>query len=134
MTLRAFRVGAAAWVFTGVLHDVLELVLTRDPGVEAAMRKASVVQIGPLTLEPTLLTSGVSLAMGAAMILVGILLWMIGDLLHDEPGRLARFAAVALVGSVAVLLLAVLHLLGPPLITFTVASIAFAVAVVRAHS
>ncbi len=129
MMLRAFRVGAAAWVFTGVLHDVLELALARDPGVEAALREASSIEIGALSLKPALLTSGVSLAMGVAMILVGVLLWMLGDLLRDAPEKLARFAIVALVGSAAVLVLAVLHLLGPPILTFTVATIAFAVTV-----
>lgn len=132
MRLVAYRVGAAAWVFTGVVHDILEFALSGDADVEAAMQ-ASTIEMGPISLQQALLARGVSLAMGAAMIVVGVLLWMIGDLLRDAPESLSRFVTAALAGSVAVLALSVAYVPGPPLVTFTVATAAFSVALVRAR-
>lgn len=50
MHLTAFGVGAAAWMFTGAVHDVLESVLPGDPELNAAMR-ASHIQVGPISLQ-----------------------------------------------------------------------------------
>ncbi|MBZ2198549.1 LIC_13387 family protein [Occultella gossypii] len=127
MRWTAFRVGAIAWVFTGVAHDILEFVLPVDPELTAAMR-ASNIQVGPATLNAELLNRGVSLAMGLTMIVVGVLLWMIADLVRSGPERGLRFGVVALVSSAALLAVAVVLIPGPPLVTFTVATIAFAVA------
>lgn len=127
MQLTAFRVGAAAWVVTGLGHDVLEFVLPGDPELNAAMR-ASVIEVGPVSLNAESLNRGVSLAMGLAMILVGVLLWMIVRAFQTDPVRVRPFGIVALVGTVLALGLAVLWVPGPPLLTFSVATVAFVVA------
>lgn len=127
MRLTAFRVGAAAWVVTGLAHDVLEFALPADPELSAAMR-ASDIQVGPVSLDAELLNRGVSLAMGLAMIVVGVLLWMIARTFRTDPERVRPFGIVALGGSVLALGLAVLFVPGPPLLTFTVATVAFVVA------
>lgn len=57
MNLTAFRVGAAAWMFTGVVHDILELVLPADPELDAAMRATS-LELGPVSLQADLLNRG----------------------------------------------------------------------------
>ncbi|MFD2792406.1 hypothetical protein ACFS27_02475 [Promicromonospora vindobonensis] len=127
MNLTAFRVGAAAWMFTGVVHDILELVLQADPELDAAMR-ATFIEIGPISLQADLLNRGVSLSMGLAMFVVGLLLWMIATAL-EAPSRWMRpFGVVALASSAAALGLAVVFVPGPPLVTFAVATVAFAVA------
>ncbi|WP_427891683.1 LIC_13387 family protein [Kribbella sp. GL6] len=127
MQLTAFRVGAVAWTFTGVAHDVLEFALSADPQLTAAMR-ASSVEVGPVHLNAESLHRGVSLAMGLAMIVVGILLWMISEVLRDNLDRLRRFGRVALLSSILALGLAVVWVPGPPLVTFTVATAAFTAA------
>jgi hypothetical protein len=127
MQLTAFRVGSAAWMFTGVAHDILEFVLPGDPELTAAMR-ASDIRVGPVSLNADLLSRGVSLSMGLAMIVVGVLLWMIARSFRTDPDRARSFGIVALVGSVLALGLAVVWVPGPPLVTFTVATIAFIIA------
>ena len=127
MNLTAFRVGAAAWMFTGVVHDILELVLPADPELDAAMRATS-LELGPVSLQADLLNRGMSLSMGLAMLVVGLLLWMIAEALEAPSHRMRTFGVVALVSSAAALALAVVFVPGPPLVTFTVATVAFAVA------
>lgn len=127
MQLTAFRVGAAAWMFMGVVHDILELVLPGDPELTAALR-ASSLEVGPFSLDADLLSRGVSLSMGLAMVVAGVLLWMIAGAFRTEPGRARPFGIVAVVGTVLTLGLAVVWVPGPPLATFTVAAVAFVVA------
>lgn len=129
MQLTAFRVGAAAWVVTGLVHDVLEFVLPGDPELNAAMR-ASVIEVGPVSLDAELLNRGMSLSMGLAMMVVGVLLWMIARVFQTNPERARPFGIVALVGTVLTLALAVVCVPGPPLLTFSVATIALIVALV----
>lgn len=66
--------------------------------------------------------------MGLAMLVVGLLLWMIAATLEAPSHRMRTFGVVALVSSAAALALAVVFVPGPPLVTFTVATVAFAVA------
>lgn len=127
MNPAAFRVGAAAWVVTGVGHGVLEFVLRGDPELNAAMRESR-IEVGPVRLDAESLNRGVSLAMSLAMVFVGVLLWMIADLLRSDPDRLRPFGIVALGASILALGLAVWWVPGPPLVTFAVATVAFAAA------
>ncbi|WP_120522427.1 LIC_13387 family protein [Arthrobacter celericrescens] len=133
MQLTAFRVGAGAWMFTGVVHDILDLALPGDPELGAAMR-ASHVQLGPISLQAESLTQGISLAMGLAMFVVGLLLWMLARLLKATPDRMLPFGIVALAASIAALGLAALFIPGPPLVTFAIATAAFTIALIRKPS
>jgi hypothetical protein len=117
-------------MFTGVVHDVLEFVLPGDPELNAAMR-ASHIQVGPISLQAESLNRGVSLAMGLAMFVVGLLLWMIARLLKATPDGMQAFGIVALASSIVALGLAVLLVPGPPLMTFAVATVAFTIALIR---
>ena len=125
----AFRVGAIAWAFTGVAHSILEFVLPRDLDMTAVMRSSD-SQVGPVTLNAELLNRGVSLSMGLAMILVGVLLWMVADLLRGEADVTRRFGVVSLAGSAVLAAVAALFVPGPPLVMFIVATIAFALALI----
>ncbi|MFD0556453.1 hypothetical protein ACFQ3B_05275 [Stackebrandtia endophytica] len=129
MRWTAFRIGAIAWIFTGIVHDILEFVLPGDPELTALMRTSD-MEIGPVTLNSEQLIRGVSLGMGLAMATVGVLLWMMVDLLRERPNMARRFGIVAVVASAALLAVAVLFVPGPPLVTFSVATIAFALALV----
>jgi len=133
MQLTAFRVGAAAWMFTGVVHDILDLALPGDPELSAAMR-ASHIQLGPISLQAESLTQGISLSMGLAMFVVGLLLWMLAELLKAAPERMLPFGIVALAASFVALCLAALLIPGPPLVTFAIATAAFTIALVRRPS
>lgn len=130
MQLTAFRVGAAAWMSTGVVHDILDLALPGDPELSAAMR-ASHVELGPISLQAESLTQGISLSMGLAMFVVGLLLWMLAGLLKATPGRMLPFGLVALGSSIVAFCLAALLIPGPPLVTFAIATAAFTIALVR---
>jgi hypothetical protein len=127
MNETAFRVGAVTWTVTGLGHSILHFVLPGDPELSAAMR-ASEIQIGPVKLDVESLNQGISLAMALAMIFAGALLWMIADVLRNDPDRLHRFGIVALVATVLALGIAVVWIPGPPLVTFAVATIAFGAA------
>ena len=130
MRLAAFRTGAAAWIFTGLVHDILELTLSGDPGLNEAMR-ASEIRVGPFSLDAEMLNRGVSLSMGWAMITVGVLLWMIASSFKNERERLRPFGIAALAASVGTLALAAVLIPGPPLVTFTVAVVAFIAALAK---
>lgn len=125
MRLTAGKVGAGAWMFTGLVHNVLSLILPDDPVLAEALR-ASALQVGPFSLNSASLHQGISLAMGLAMFVVGLLLWMIIRALPAE--KLRPFGIVALAASLAALGLAIAMIPGPPVITFTVASAAFVIA------
>lgn len=125
MNVTAIKVGAGAWMFTGLVHNLLSLVLPEDPVLAEAMQ-ASTLQVGPISLNSASLHRGISLEMGMAMIVVGLLLWMITRAVPAE--RLRPYGIVALVASLAALGLAIAMIPGPPVITFSVASVAFVVA------
>lgn len=119
----AFRVGAVTWTVTGVGHTVLGFFLPSDPELDAVMR-GSEIEIGPLQLDAESLHRGVSLIMGLAVIVVGALLWMIADTLRTAPDRLRPYGIVALVATLLALAIAAVWIPGPPLVTFSVATIA----------
>lgn len=127
MNATAFRVGAITWVVTGAGHTVLSFFLPSDPELDAVMRESQ-IQIGPLQLNAESLHRGVSLVMGLAVIVVGALLWMIANTLRTTPDRLRPFGVVALVATVLALAIAALWVPGPPLVTFSIATIAFCTA------
>jgi len=127
MNATAFRVGAVTWTVTGVGHTVLSFFLPSDPELDAVMR-ASQFEIGLLQLNAESLHRGVSLVMGLAVIVVGALLWMIADTLRTAPDRLRPYGIVALIATLLALAIAALWVPGPPLVTFSVATIAFCAA------
>lgn len=127
MQLTAMRVGAAAWIFTGFVHDVLEFALPGDPELNEIMRD-SVIEMGPISMNAESVNRGVSLAMGFAMIVVGLLLLMITQALKTQAQHLRPFGVVALIATACTLALAVALIPGPPVATFAVAVVAFIVA------
>lgn len=127
MNTTAIKVGAGAWMFTGLVHNILSVILPDDPALGEALR-ASVLQVGPFSLNSASLHQGISLAMGLAMFVVGLLVWMITRAVPAD--RLRPFGIVALVASLAALGLAIAMIPGPPVITFSVASVAFVIALV----
>jgi hypothetical protein len=129
MRATAFRVGAAAWMFTGAVHSVLDVVLRGEAVLDAQVREA-VIQLGPIALNEQRLNQGVSLTMGLAMVAVGLLLWMIAGLVRSGKGPMTSFGVVALVASLLALTIAVVLIPGPPVLTLSVASVAFVVALV----
>jgi hypothetical protein len=66
--------------------------------------------------------------MGLAMVVVGLLLWMVARAFRTEPQRARPFGIVALISTVLALGLAVIWVPGPPVVTFTVGTVAFVVA------
>ncbi|MFJ8078946.1 hypothetical protein ACIQ7Q_34690 [Streptomyces sp. NPDC096176] len=128
-----FRIGAWCWIVTGVGHLAGETLTSLAPDAEAQRMNDLMRGYDPLTIlgvSPSQyqLTLGMSLIMSLALVTTGVLLLLIARLTADAPGRARTAGYVGLVGSATALVLSAVFLLIPPTITFTVASIAFGVA------
>lgn len=134
--LALFRVGAWAWIVTGVGHLVITVVMAlrpEDPAAAralAAMREYS-VEVAGVRRSLRDIDLGMSLAMTAGMIFGGLVCLLVA---RSAPELLARpLVGLALAGSLVMLGLSVWLMPTPPIVLFTVAGVAFgwALAVVR---
>lgn len=131
----AYRVGAWCWIVTGIGHLSVDALLSRaSPSPEAARLNAamreSVFAIGGIRRTSLDVVNGISVAMGLALVLVGVLFLMVARVAGSaEQTRGA--AALGLVASLVFLAVAAVLLPLPPIVTFTVASASFAIALAR---
>lgn len=131
-----FRLGANLWLFTGVAHTAIDLVsrVFPSPAQHAVRTAAQGLQFHVLGVTNSYanLTGGFSLGLGVSMSLAGWLLVHVARLAPDDFGRVRTVCAVAGAASLAMLGLSVaLVRLPPPIITFSLASAAFAGALWR---
>ncbi len=136
MNLRFYRIGAWLWVITGVVHntgDVLARVFpsaAREP-IRVALRELPFELLG-MRSDYYSLNMGFSLAMGTSIAIAGILFLMIARLTFDAADRARPACFVGLAASIVLLVLSVTVLqLPPPMITFALATLAFAAAALR---
>lgn len=128
---RYYRTGAWLWIATGAIHDALDLVMRVSPSpadetLNAAMRDLP-FDFGGLSRSYYDVEMGISLGMGAAMVFAGGLLLFIGQIAADV--RQARQAAAfGLVGSVALFAISAAFEPLPPVVSFGLATLAFAAA------
>lgn len=131
----AYRVGAWCWIVTGIGHMSLDALLSRAaPSPEAARLNAAmrenVFALGGIPRTSLDVMNGISITMGLALVLVGVLFLMIARAAGSAE-RTRGAAALGLGASLACLAVAAVLLPLPPIVTFTVASGSFAVALAR---
>ncbi|MEV7010243.1 hypothetical protein [Streptosporangium sp. NPDC051022] len=139
----AFRAGAWAWVLTGAGHLTIAAVLALRPAnpatapavaatapAVAAMRNSDFGFAGPRRSLYDLNT-GMSLVMGVALVLAGLVCVLVA---REAPGlieRLRSLSGLALAASVVAFGLSVWLLPLPPIVLFGVATVAFGWATTR---
>ncbi|WP_436496053.1 LIC_13387 family protein [Actinokineospora sp. HUAS TT18] len=126
-----YRVGAWCWIITGVGHLTGEVLLrlSNPTDADAALRGHFFELMGTRRSLMDMMT-GFGIAMGVAILLVGVLFLLIARLTADSPGRARPAGLMGLAASVGLLALAIAVLPPPPIATFTVASLAFAAALI----
>ncbi|MFI6166311.1 hypothetical protein ACIBCN_05940 [Nocardia sp. NPDC051052] len=128
-TNRAYRIGAWCWIATGTVHTALDVIVDRLPKsfaeneIQDAMRSHT-FDLPGLKRSYSDLLNGFSLGIGLLLILVGVLFLLLGR----AAGQARVAALTGLVGSVVLLINAAALLPLPPIIMFSVASVAFGVA------
>ena len=133
MSFRFYRIGAWLWIITGVVHNTGQLLARLFPSaanepVRAALRDLPFELLGMRSDYYRLIT-GFSLAMGTSIALVGVLFLLIARLVADTADRARPACFVGLAASVGLFALSVTVLqLPPPIVTFALASLAFAAA------
>jgi hypothetical protein len=132
---RFYRCGAWLWIVTGVVHTTADVLMRLFPSaakapVRTALRALPFDLLG-MRSDYYRLTTGFSLAMGTAIALAGVLFLVIAGLVGETAERARPACWIGLVASVGLLALMVTVLqLPPPIITFALASLAFAAALV----
>jgi MFS family permease len=130
----AYRIGAWSWIVCGVGHTVLDVAMRLSPKpdeerVDAALR-AHVFELGGIQRTSYEVMQGISLAMGVAIVTVGVLLLFVGRLASSSD-RTRPAILIGLVTSVVMLGLSVALLPSPPIVLLTVASVSFGIALLR---
>jgi hypothetical protein len=133
MSFRFYRIGAWLWIITGVAHSMADVLsrlfptAAKEP-VRAALRNLPFEFLG-MNSDYYKLTMGFSLAMGTSIALVGVLFLLIARLTAGTAARTRPACFVGLAASLGLLAISITALqLPPPMITFTLASLAFAAA------
>ena len=133
MNFRFYRIGAWLWIITGVVHNTADVVSRLFPSaaeepVSTALRNLPFELLG-MRSDYYRLTTGFSLAMGTSIVLAGVLFLLIARLTVDTADRARPACFIGLAASVCLLALTVTVLqLPPPIVTFALASLAFAAA------
>lgn len=121
-----FRAGAWCWILTGTGHLLGEIYLRAtggDPAVDTLMRAHSLDLMGTQRTYYQLMMS-FSLAMGIALVFVGILLLQLARHVRD----VRPIAALALAMSVISLTMSIWLDPPPPIVLFTLACACFGLA------
>jgi hypothetical protein len=133
MNLRFYRIGAWLWIVTGVVHNTADVLgrlfpsVAKEP-VRAALRDLPYERLG-MSNNYYRLIMGFSLVMGTAIAIAGVLFLLIARLADDTADRARPACIVGLAASVGLFALSVIVLqLPPPVVTFALASLAFATA------
>ncbi|MEO7911189.1 MAG: hypothetical protein ABIV47_16210 [Roseiflexaceae bacterium] len=135
MILRLYRIGAWLWIITGVGHNTIDVLARLFPSaakepVRAALRNLPFELLG-MSNNYYRLIMGFSLAMGTSIALAGVLFLLIAHLAADTAARARPACFVGLAASVGLFALSAIVLqLPPPIVTFALASLAFAAALV----
>lgn len=136
--LKVFRIGAWAWVVTGVGHLATAALLAsrpEDPAASSAlvaMREYG-TEIAGVRRSLLDLDRGMSLVMAAALIFGGLVCLLVARSAPDLVTRSRSLSGLCLVASLVVLGLSVWLLPAPPIVLFTIACLAFGRVLATAH-
>ncbi|MEU4625308.1 hypothetical protein AB0G04_35715 [Actinoplanes sp. NPDC023801] len=129
-----YRIGAWSWIICGTGHNILDIAMRLSPTVGEdrvdAVLRDQVFDLGGISRTSYDVMQGISLAMGVAIVTVGVLLLYIGRL-APTAGRARPAVLIGLVASLVMLGLAGALLPSPPIVLFAVASVAFGIALMR---
>ena len=136
--LRAFRIGAWAWVVTGAGHLAIAGVLASRPEDAAAARAVAamrdyVMEIGGIGRSLHQINQGMSLVMATALIFGGLVCLLVARSAPELVTRSRSLSGLCLGGSLVVLGLSLWLLPVPPIVLFTVAGVAFVRALATAR-
>lgn len=132
MVFRFYRTGAWLWVITGITHNLFDLLSRLFPSaakepVRTVLYNLPFEFLG-MNSNYYRLTMGFSLAMGTSIALAGVLFLLIARLAGTAV-RTRPACFLGLAASVALLAISIAALqLPPPIVTFSLASLAFAAA------
>ncbi|MBG0566479.1 LIC_13387 family protein [Actinoplanes aureus] len=130
----ASRIGAWSWIVCGAGHSLLDIAMRLSPELDGervdAVLRDHVMELGGISRTSYEVIQGISLAMGVAIVAVGVLLLYVGRL-ASSAGQARPAVLIGLVASVVMLGLAGALLPSPPIVLFSVASVAFGIALVR---
>ncbi|MFD4432518.1 hypothetical protein [Nocardia sp. NPDC058497] len=134
MRIPFYRIGAWCWIIAGLGHTVGDVVFTRLMPTDADKAFDDVLRNQPFELVGSQrnhyeLFMGFSLIMGISVALVGVLFLMLARF-AAEPRQTRQAGFVGLAASLGLLALNVALEPPPPIVLFTLASLAFAGAVV----
>lgn len=123
------RVGAWCWIVTGVVHNAIDIA-TRISPPESEKQLNTLLRGLPFDLlgmghSYYEVTMGISLGMGVAMMVVGVLFLFLARTITDA-GRLRQVSCIGLAASLSMLAIAISFEPLPPIITFGFASLSFA--------
>ena len=127
-----YRVGAWCWIVTGVGHTVTDVALRLSPPeadreFDAVLRDHPFELMGGRTSHYDLFM-GFSIAMGLAIGLVGFLLLML-DRFATKPDQKRTTGIIGLAASSGLLALSIAWMPPPPILFFSIATVAFTIAV-----
>ncbi len=133
MSFRFYCIGAWLWIITGVGHSIADVLSRAFPSAADKLADAALSDLPfeffGMNSDYYRLTMGFSLAMGTSIALVGVLFLLIAGLAANTTDRARPACFVGLAASVGLFVLSVAVLqLPPPIITFALASLAFAAA------
>ncbi|PSL57208.1 hypothetical protein B0I31_102186 [Saccharothrix carnea] len=136
--LRVFRIGAWAWVVTGVGHLAIAAALALRPREPAAARALAAMreygmEIAGVRRSLLDLDRGMSLVMAAALIFGGLVCLLVARSAPDLVTRSRSLSGLCLAASLVVLGLSLWLLPAPPVALFTVAGVAFGWALATAR-
>lgn len=133
VNLRWFRIGAWLWIVTGVGHNSLDLIGRAFP-TDAEKSAQEALRAIPLDFmgmggDYARIVNSFSLLMGTAVAVAGVMVLFIARLTAERPGRARPACLFALAASLALFAMSAFMLqLPPPIVTFALASLAFAAA------
>ncbi|WP_024873868.1 LIC_13387 family protein [Saccharomonospora piscinae] len=136
--LTFFRVGAWAWVATGVGHLALEAMMALGPEDPAAARafaamRQYTIEFGGIQRDLRDIDLGMSLSMASAMIFAGVLCLLVGRSAPLLVSRSRALSGIALAASLLLLGLSGALFPAPPIVLFSVAVLTFAAALTTAR-
>ncbi|MFJ6676068.1 hypothetical protein ACIQMJ_33630 [Actinosynnema sp. NPDC091369] len=136
--LRGFRIGAWAWVVTGVGHLAIAAAMAARPEDPATSRALTAmrehgVEIAGLRRSLLDLDRGMSLVMAAALIFGGVVCLLVARSAPDLVTRARAVSGLGVAASAVVLGLSLWLLPVPPVVLFAVAVVAFGSALVKAR-
>lgn len=135
MNIRSYRIGAWLWIICGAGHLAGDIAIRSNPPASSAalntMLRSTTFELLGLHRTEYAMTMGFSQVTGILLMLAGVLFLLLARLTTDIPSRARPAGITGLIASVGLLAYAAVVFPPPPILCFTLASIAFSAALLR---